>query len=233
MKPTRALFTRVLLPLLVMLPFVAAEAQTLEEDPAHAIANAYGLQQWDQVQELRFTFNVGQPEPRVSRAWTWRPHTGEVTQTVDGEAFAFNEKQVTPESPENVRKAHQQFINDTYWLLFPFQLVWSDNQITDQGTADLPIGEGQARKITVSYPSGGYTPGDAYDLYVGDDHRIRQWVFRRGGKPDGNPATWEGNQQLGPITVATDHRGGEGSTFRLYFTDLDVKTAPPAAETHP
>lgn len=74
------------------------------------------------------------------------------------------------------------------------------------------------------YPAeGGYTPGDAYDLYLGGEGLIVQWVFRKGGGPEGRAMTWENNVDLGPITVCTDHTNADKS-FRLWFTGLKLTT---------
>ncbi len=85
-------------------------------------------------------------------------------------------------------------------------------------------------KITVQYPDeGGYTPGDAYDLYLNPQTRlIEQWVYRRGGKADGSAMTWEKHRQLGPIVVCTEHWGApndKDERFHLWFTDVRVKVA--------
>ena len=41
------------------------------------------------------------------------------------------------------------------------------------------VGENM-QKLTIVYANeGGYTPGDAYDFYFGDDFVIREWVFRK------------------------------------------------------
>jgi hypothetical protein len=39
---------------------------------------------------------------------------------------------------------------------------------------------------------GGDSPGDTWELYVGADKRVEEFIFRRGGtrKPDALIATW-------------------------------------------
>ena len=95
--------------------------------------------------------------------------------------------------------------------------------VEDQGLARRPIGGGEARRIEVRYPpAGGYTPGDVYELYVGTDGRIAEWVYRRGG--DARPtrmSTWEAHRRLGPLVVSLDHRGPGG--FRVWFSDVAAK----------
>ena len=78
----------------------------------------------------------------------------------------------------------------------------------------------------VSYPAaGGYTPGDVYDLYLDDRHRLTQWVYRRGGaeKPT-RISTWEDHREVGPLTISLNHQG-EDENFRVWFTNVGVKMA--------
>ncbi len=193
------------------------------ESPATPIAERYGLSGWDQIEQLEFTFNVQLPnrDKPIVRQWSWSPRHGEVWRiTPDDPHGTSIDLDTVGEAGEEI---HGQFINDSYWLLFPFQLVWSDPLVLDQGDQPLPMGEGSGRKFVCQWPTaGGYSPGDAYDLYLGEDGLIQQWVFRRGGKPEGNAHTWEDHQQLGPIIVSLDHHGPEGSGFRLWFTDVQA-----------
>ena len=217
--------------LIVMLSLVASPlAAAQKASLAERIAEAYGIDGWSEIQQLDFAFNVQLPDGKtVKRSWSWDVGSGGVTRTVDGESVSFEPGGVDGSSGEEVRKAHQQFINDTYWLLFPFQLVWSDAAVTGVGEEAVPMGEGKATKVVAQWPSeGGYTPGDAYDLYLGDDGMIEQWVFRRGGQDaaKGSPATWEEHRQLGPIVVSLDHYGPEAGNgkqrFHLWFTDVEA-----------
>ena len=84
--------------------------------------------------------------------------------------------------------------------------------------------EGSATRLIVTYPpTGGYTPGDVYELFVDKDHKVTHWIYRRGGSPKPTRiTTWEDNKQLGPLTVSMNHTGSDGK-FRLYFTDVAVK----------
>lgn len=119
-----------------------------EDRPApHAgqrIANAYGFAGWDEAVEITYTFNVKTPDRETARHWTWRPKDDLVTLRIEGEEpITYSRASLGGDTPEAVVNADKHFINDSYWLLFSFQLVWSDPAITDAGNAPLPIGGGE------------------------------------------------------------------------------------------
>ena len=203
---------------------LADEAEVVE--PGRSVAETYGFANWDQIEEIRFTFNTQSSRGHSARHWTWRPIEGRVTLEIeDEEPITYLQSDLAGDDvSEEIRKTDHRFINDSYWLLFPYQLVWSDQTITDAGESALPIGEGTGRKLIVQYPDdGGYTPGDAYDIYLDDAGMVTHWVFRRGGGEKGSAMTWENNVELGPIKVCTDHHNADKS-FRLWFDGLSVTT---------
>ncbi|MFY9977191.1 MAG: hypothetical protein WAK22_03110, partial [Candidatus Sulfotelmatobacter sp.] len=116
-----------------------------------------------------------------------------------------------------------------YWLLFVFHAYWDKSAtVTDEGVKKLPLGKGSAEKVVVKYPAelGGYTPGDTWELYVGKDDRVEQFVYRRGGpkKPSVVIATWAGYKKAGPILISTDHRGtADGKPLHIFISGLAVK----------
>jgi len=191
------------------------------------IAEAYGIQGFDRIVSIRFTFNARLGDKTIKREWQWDIQNNTVYYRTPGkEDWSYYKRQEISSMTEDIRNIDSQFINDQYWLLFPFHLVWDDGvEITslDKKTA-LPMGKGEGIKVTVKYPEhGGYTPGDAYDLYVNDNYIIEQWVYRRSGsKTPTRMSTWEDNRKTGPILISFDHRGS-GGNFRVWFTDVDVK----------
>jgi hypothetical protein len=198
---------------------------------AEKIAKAYGLDSWGQIEALRYTFNVDLPERKASRTWTWEPKADRVT--YEGKDKAGNPVKVTyvrsqlSSQPENVQKeVDPNFVNDQYWLLFPLHACWdSSADVQDKGMQKLPLGGGSARLVSVKYPSGGYTPGDTWNLYVGPDNRVKQMVFQHGGANQRLViVTWAGYKKAGPLVVSSDHRGtAGGKPARIWFTDVAVK----------
>ena len=90
---------------------------------AEKIAMAHGFDQWDTVESIEFTFNVDRGEYHSERSWAWKPKTAEVTLMSAEDTITYNHKAVDSTS----MKADMGFINDKYWLLTPFQLVWDTN----------------------------------------------------------------------------------------------------------
>jgi hypothetical protein len=213
---------------------LSATAWAQKAPIAEQIAKTYGLDSWGQIEAVRYTFNLDIPGLfKVSRTWTWEPKADRVT--YEGKDKAGNPVKVTyvrsqlNSQPDNVKKEIDPgFINDQYWLVFPFHVVWDTGAtVEDKGMQKLPVGKGSARQVVVKYPSNvGYTPGDTWELYVGADNRVQQMVFHHGGtvKPNLVVASWTGYKKAGPLLIATDHRGtADGKPLVLTFSDVSYK----------
>src|SRR5882724_6838851 len=165
------------------------------------VAKAYGIDSWDQVEGIRYTWN-GEITGlfKAAHKWEWEPKTNKVTFEgvgKDGKPVKVSYVRTDPSTQTDAVKneVDPSFINDNYWVLFPFHAYWDKSAtVTDKGMQKLPIGAGSAELVVVKYPAeaGGYTPGDTWDLYVGKDHRVQAMVYHRGGdkKPSVVTATW-------------------------------------------
>jgi hypothetical protein len=201
---------------------------------ADQIAKAHGLEAWPEVEAIRYTFNLEAGPLKIHRSWVWEPKADRISYEGPDKAknpvkVTYTRSQLATESAA-VRDIDPAFFNDQYWLLFPFHLVWDTGAtVTDAGKQKLPLGKGTGHKVSVKYPSeGGYLPGDTWDLFVGDDLRIREFAFHRGGttKPSQVLATWTDYRKLGPLLVSLDHRGNaDGAPLHLYFSDVAIKLA--------
>lgn len=221
--------------LATMAPVIIVYAGGQDRPAAVAqMAKAYGLDEFGQIEKIRYTFNIEFPGVSVTRSWQWEPKTGEVTYEGPSKSgkpvrVTYQHTQMASQSPLVKTEVDPGFINDQYWLIFPFHAAWDTGaKITDEGNQKLALGPGSARRIVVKYPpeSGGYTPGDTWELHVGDDHRVQELVFRRGGtqKPSEVIVTWEGYKKAGPLLVSTEHHGtADGKPLHLWLTDVSVK----------
>lgn len=191
-----------------------------------ALIAPLGTDHLEKIETISFTFNVERDGKLArQRAWTWNPNTGAVVRTVDGVSLAF-----TMGKPQNEdeKKADAQFVNDSFWLAPQLHARWAgaDLTLTDQGLQPLPNGVGAGRKIVMQYApdSGGYTPGDAYDLFLDEGGRIVAWNYREHGAPEPSLTTsFTAYVDVGPLTFATDHVSPDGK-LRIRFTDLRVAT---------
>jgi hypothetical protein len=199
------------------------------------IAKAYGLDSYDKIEAVRYTWNVDIPGLfKASHKWEWEPKTGKISFESTGKdgkpvKVSYDSSQLNSQPDQVKNEVEPAFVNDNYWLLFPLHAYWDKSAtITNQGTKKLPIGAGTGTLVSVKYPTeaGGYTPGDTWDLYVGADNRVKQFVYHRGGdkKPSVVTATWTGYKKAGPLVVSTEHRGNaDGKPLHLWITDVAVK----------
>jgi len=143
----------------------------------------------------------------------------------------YNRNQINSAPADVKTMVDPAFTNDNYWFLFPLHAYWDKSAtIEDKGIQKLPLGGGSARLVSVEYSAalGGDTPGDTWDLYVGKDNRVVQYVYRRGGPkpPKLVETTWAGYKMAGPILVATEHRGkADGKPAHVFFTGVAYKLA--------
>lgn len=200
------------------------------------LAKTYGLDSYGQIEAIRYTFNLELPALKVnlSRSWEWEPKTGKVTyesKDKDGKPVkATYIRSQLNNSPANIKnEIEPAFVNDNYWAIFPFHVYWDASAgVEVKDKQKLPLGKGAAKLVSVKYPAevGGYTPGDTWDLYVGSDGRIEEFIYHRGGstKPSNVTTTWAGYKKAGPLLFSTDHRGtADGKPARIYFTNVAVK----------
>ncbi len=195
---------------------------TQETNILEKVANANGFENWEKVEELTFTFNVDRDTTHFERSWVWKPKTNDITAITAQSTLEYN----WADMDSIANKTNGGFINDKYWLLAPFQLVWDSDNITHSLTMDAqaPISKKPMQKLTIVYGNeGGYTPGDAYDFYFGDDLMVQEWVFRKSNQEEPSMmTTWEDYEDINGLKVAKMHQM-PASNFKLYFTGVSVK----------
>src|SRR5882672_8861579 len=119
------------------------------------MAKAYGLDSWDQIQAIRYTWNLQLGKLNISRSWEWEPKTTKVSyegKDKDGKpvkaTYLRSELSSQPDSVKN--DVDPGFINDNYTLLFPLKAYWdSSATVIDQGRYNLPVGVGSAELVAV------------------------------------------------------------------------------------
>lgn len=204
-------------------PAKEEESVQTELTSAESIALRHGIDNWENVKELRFTFNVARGESGYNRSYIWETQTDDVTYISEGDTLQYNRNA----SLDSLSlQADMRFVNDSFWLLAPYKLIWDEETlISDAERALAPISGDSLNKVTLVYSAiaGGYTPGDAYDFFFTDDFLIKEWTYRRENSEQPSLSTqWSEIKDLGGLELATSHTDSIGS-FKLFFTNLSVK----------
>lgn len=184
------------------------------------VAKAYGFDNFDKINSIAYTWNVqANPETVRTRDWKWNIKERTVYYADADTSFTYSLDLTKEELPT----IDGGFINDKYWLMFPFQLVWDTGySYTILENVSAPISGQKTTQLTILYnQEDGYTPGDAYDLFLDENHMIKEWVFRRGNGLEGRPITWENEQDFKGVKFATEHKNEEGIKF-IWFTNIEV-----------
>ncbi len=194
------------------------------------IADKYGVQSFSNVTSISFTFNDRSDVASVKRSWVWEPNSGKVIYKgpdKDGKntEYAYNRNQM--DTTNAITKfIDPKFVNDQYWLLFPFHLLWDKNiDITLDGKQQFPLSKESGNKLIVTYRNNtGITPNDVFELFLDDDNMIKEWIYKPGGN-SGNQKyyTWEGNKNYNGIILTTEHYGPDNKT-KIWFTDIKIET---------
>lgn len=180
--------------------FVPVHSETLVD----TILTQYGYPAFKQAEIIRFTFTAKVAGLGPKHTWIWKPKSDSVTLVEDG--FSYSRKKM-----EDKEKAvDKKFINDQYWLVFPFHLgMDKDSRIEiDSGLTVSPKNHEKLRRVTVTYLQGnGYSPGDRYELFVQPDGLIKEWTYHKSGGKFGVSWTWENNVRFKDVLFSQVHQG--------------------------
>lgn len=213
----------ILLSILFSLFVYSGFSQTDGNALAQKVANAYGIKDFKKAKSMSFTFNVKRDTfPITYRSWDWNMEKNIVTMKDPKQTVTYRRDTIQSAAMKNI---DGKFINDQYWLLFPFHIVMDKGcTLTEKDNVKAPIGKTNSTMLTVQYNNvDGYTPGDAYDLYIDKNYMVTEWVYRSKGvaKPSLN-TRWENTLKNNGVKTATNFPSEDGK-FKIYFTGLSVK----------
>src|SRR6516162_10010175 len=172
-------FTTIAWLLLGVLVLAAVSSAQTRPPIVEQLAKTYGIESFGQIEAVRYTFNIAIPALKLnlSRSWTWEPKTGQVSfegKDKDGKPVkvTYVRSQLDSQPASVKEQIEPAFVNDQYWLVFPFHVYWdSSANVQDLGEQKLPLGKGSGKRVVVKYPAeaGGFTPGDTWELFLGSD----------------------------------------------------------------
>ena len=231
-----------ILALSLLMPFSVSFAKSVPATPTPAnsalpdpdslatrIALRYGLSEFYKVDSIRYKFHLFYNGTNIDREWTWFPKLDSVLyRGKDAKGMilnaAYSRRNTFSMASTTIVGIDQNFINDQYWLLFPLHLKW-DKGLKFKVLAGKQPGE--EYQLTVIYPANaGYTPGDAYDLFVDQAGIIKRWIFRKANAAEPTVMTgWSAPVKRGGLEISLDHPGPD-KNFKLWFTDVKVGVTP-------
>jgi hypothetical protein len=197
---------------------LASSAADNSNDPsvlATDLWKASGGENWSNVKELRFTFEVEADGKTVASAkHDWNVAGG--TDHVQWKDKDGNDKDATadlksPPQDGDGKKAFARWVNDSYWLLAPLKI--RDPGVTVTPGTQKELNGTMCDTLHLSFGQVGLTPTDQYLLYVDPGTKLlRAWDYmpKEGG---GMQATWEKYEKFGGLTLATEH----------HFNDKTIK----------
>lgn len=177
---------------------------------ATAIQKAHGTAAWDDVERVAFTFTHA--PSGSSRSHDWDRKKGVVKVTMGDKVVTVPAAGGKLDGDE--LKAHQAFINDSYWLLFEHFMFRDDVEREFMSDVDVPGLEKKADAVKVSYPAkGGYTPGDAYFVYM-ENFNAFAWAYHPGGSEKPKLVTSRADwKDFGGLRVPTAFDTPDGKRF--------------------
>lgn len=229
-----ALFYRYSIYWLVVVLAFSAAAQATPPDYRLRVARAYGYREFNRLEYLRFTINVDDGGQRVARSWRWLPHLaeGETVEWLPGaessRKLVYHTSDLLEPDPGDakIREINRLFVNDIYWLLYPYKLVEGYGLSVRPVIEPVrrPSGVGYGKKVVITYsPEVSDTPGAVYELYLGKGDRISEWLYRKNENATPSRHTfWENHARIGPYLLSLNRPAPDGS-FRVWFTDIEVK----------
>ena len=114
---------------------------------AEQIAKTYGLDSFGQIEAIRYTFNVDLGARKLSRAWVWEPQADRISYEGKDKAgkpvkATYVRSQLSSQPAVVKDEVDPAFVNDQYWLVLPFHVVWDGANVEDTGMQKLPLGQG-------------------------------------------------------------------------------------------
>ncbi len=199
----------------------STDSIAMAENTAEKIARANGFDVWKNVSEIAFTFNVDRGENHFDRSWVWKPKTEDVRFMSAKDTLNYNRLKMD----SLTMKTDRAFINDKYWLLAPYQIMWDEGtSFSEKENVVSPISKDTLNQLTIVYGNdGGYTPGDAYDFFYDKNYKIKEWNYRQGNSEAVSMSTtWEDYENFKGLEIAKMHKDSTGN-LKLYFTNISVK----------
>ena len=175
---------------------------------AHRFEHAVNAEAWARTGAVRFTFRGDTDHLWDKTRNLARIHFHHGDEVVlldvakkDGRAYRKGRELTGDERKKLVERGWERFCNDTFWLNPLVKLF--DDGVTRSRAVDK-----HGESLIIHYASGGVTPGDTYQWFVGAGDLPRAWrLYVKVLKLKGLELTWEDWQPLSTgALIATRHK---------------------------
>jgi hypothetical protein len=195
------------------------------------LIQAHGFHRFEEIKTLSFDFHARIAVAiRVDRSWEWNVETNVVTlKDSEGDIELQYDRDLLSTLGQKEKETDSKFINDTFWLAWPLHLSWNnDVRVEDMGMKNDPLIKSPRRCIVIDYSTttGGYTPGDRYELFFAEDGDLlpETWAYYPAGKNEPKVVcSWENYTTVEGFTFAQKHENSNG-LFKLWKDEISVTT---------
>ena len=162
----------------------SAEQSADATDIIDSIAHVAGMSDLSSIKEIGFTYYAKSSSGKVRRRWQWFPKTDDVIFTGKDPSgkkgtITYSRKTLA-DTPKGalVHTVDAWFVNDIYWLLFPYFLKNDPlKRAVRKNSVVMPLSGKWATGITVEYyKPDPRRPGGKFKLFVDTAYHIREWV---------------------------------------------------------
>jgi hypothetical protein len=199
-----------------------------------SIARVAGMNDLSNIVEIDFTYSEKTPSGKVVRQWQWFTKTEDVIFTgksPDGKkgTVTYSRKAVADTRPEaQVHTIDAWFVNDCYWLLFPYFLAHDpQKRVTRNNSAIMPISGKWATGITVEYyKPDPRRPGDKFELFVDSTYQIKEWLFYPYESLKAISANkWESYRKIDTFVVSLDRPAKDSKGIAVKISNVKIGKA--------
>lgn len=202
---------------------------------------------WARTRYIQFDWMIDRGDsPPVRRSHRWDVHEGDyrveapvgenqmvalfdVDAPTEGERIWLDGTPVEDEARSDslATRAHAMFINDSYWLLFPFK--WADPGVSTRYIPSREVWGEEYEAVELTFDDVGLTPQNRYIALIDPETRMMELWQHFSEASDTVPQftnRWTDWQDYGPILLSAGRENQDGEST-IYFENLAAATEIP------
>ncbi len=202
---------------------------------------------WERTRYVHFDWMIDRgDDPPLRRSHRWNVHEGDyrveapvgenqmialfdVDAPTEGERIWLDGQRVEDEARSDslANRAYSMFINDSYWLLFPFK--WTDPGVTTRYLPTREVWGKEYEAVELTFDDVGLTPQNRYIALIDPETRMMELWQHFTEASDTVPRftnRWADWEDYGPILLSSRRETEDGEST-IYFENLGAATEVP------